>query len=206
MAYNNAIPQADDRLQNSQADLLENFASISALLGVNHVISPWTDPATGDQGKHKYVTFPEQGSDPTTAANEMAMYTKVGATSAVSELYIRRESSGTVLNCTESNLANSGYSFLPSGLKMNWGRSTVASGSAQPGSVAIVFDDPFVGTPYIVLVSIQQTAGTDTEITNKTVNVATTANTGFTAAYGRVSGSGNFDANAFDIYYVAIGV
>ena len=55
MAYNNNIPLAADQLSVSQADLLNNFATISTYLNVNHV-----DFNGADQGKHKLLTLPVQ--------------------------------------------------------------------------------------------------------------------------------------------------
>lgn len=138
MAYNNAIPQASDSLSQSQADLLENFATISALLGVDHVISPWTSPATGNQGKHNKVTLPEQSSDPTTAANEMALYTK--AVSGVTQLFLAPEGAGTVRDITSKSWSGSqGSTTLPSGLIIKWGKGTASAG----GFLDVNFTTPF---------------------------------------------------------------
>src|SRR5438445_164595 len=52
MAYQSNIPQATDQLSVSQGDILNNFAALSTFLNINHV-----DFASGDQGKHKWVTL-----------------------------------------------------------------------------------------------------------------------------------------------------
>ena len=53
MPYQNNIPQPTDQLSVSQGDLLNNFASIYTLIGVNHV----QFDASG-QGKHFFAEFP----------------------------------------------------------------------------------------------------------------------------------------------------
>lgn len=208
MAYNNAIPTAAQRLKDSQPELLENFATISALLGVDHVISPWTDPATGDQGKHKKVTMPEQGGDQTTAANEMSLYTKVGATSGVSELFLRRESNGTVLNLTETNLGATGYAYLPGGLLVKWGIQAVGA-VAQPGEITVTYNGAhpaFASAVYGVMLTPQASAGTTADNANHHVTVKTyTGLASFVFTHRKVEGSSAYP-NAWNVFYVAYGV
>jgi len=122
MAYNNAIPAAGDLLSQSQADIQDNFAALKTLIDVNHGTF-----AAADEGKHKHITLPEQGADPTTLANEKAMYAKQSALSGVSELFIRNESDGTVTEFTSSTQAASGYTRLPSGILLKWGTSVVGA-------------------------------------------------------------------------------
>lgn len=146
MAYNNAIPQANDRLKDSQPQLLENFATISALLGVNHVIDPWISPVDGNEGKHKWVSMPEQSSAPSTEVNEMALYTKESG--GVANLFVRRENNGDELSLT-SNSTNAfdGQITFPSGIIMKWGRTT---GGALAGNnwTEITFSTPFPTSCY----------------------------------------------------------
>ena len=49
MAYLNNIPQATDRIKDSQPQILANFAEIQTLVGVNHV-----NFNAVDQGKHTF--------------------------------------------------------------------------------------------------------------------------------------------------------
>lgn len=76
MAYNNAIPAASDRLKDSQPQILDNFASIQAFLGVNHDITTFANPAAGNEGKHKYVTLVQQGSNPGATGSDAQLFTK----------------------------------------------------------------------------------------------------------------------------------
>jgi hypothetical protein len=73
MAYQANIPQPGDLLSQSQSDLLNNFMALQTLIDINHV-----DFASGDQGKHKWVTFPVQGAIPPAGsgflAGELGLY------------------------------------------------------------------------------------------------------------------------------------
>ena len=129
MAYNKDIPQASDAPSTSQAQLLDNFQSIHALLSVDHVTTPFASPASGNQGKHNQVTLPEQSAAPTTAANEMALYTK--EVSGASSLFLRNENNGNEVDITFATKATTGEANLPSGINIKWGTATTnASGLA----------------------------------------------------------------------------
>ena len=116
MAYQENIPQPTDKIKDSQNDLLNNFQAIKTAWDVNHVTYD-----LGDQGKHKHVSLPEQAAAPATAANELAIYSKQSALTGISELFVRRESSGTELEATGASLGAIGWSYLPSGLLIKWG-------------------------------------------------------------------------------------
>jgi hypothetical protein len=119
MAYNQAIPQAPDLLSQSQSEIQENFAQIQTLVGINHI----NFGATG-AGKHLYLQIPEHAA-PATAVNEAGFYANVGATSTVTELFFRRENNGASIPMTESLSAATGWTFLPSGIMLQWGTSGI---------------------------------------------------------------------------------
>ena len=125
MAYNSAIPAATDRLIDSQAALLANFAAIKTLIDVNHVTF---DDASGNQGKHAYVSLPEQAASPTTAADEVAIFSRLSTLTATSELAIRKEGNGDVVEFTSCKASGCGWARLPSGILLKWGNSS-ANGS-----------------------------------------------------------------------------
>ena len=166
MAYSNSIPAANDLLSQSQADLQQNFAAIQTLIEVNHATF-----ADADEGKHKFVSFPEQGADVTVAANEKAIYAKQSALSGVAELFIRNESDGTVTEFTSSGQTANGWTRLPSGIMIKWGTSTVgANASANVNFDATI---PFT-TVYNILVTRQGSAGSSGTLywqSNDTTNV-----------------------------------
>jgi len=124
--YNENIPQPTDRISASQAALLANFAAINTLVGVNHYTFN-----LANAGKHQFVSLPEQAVAPATAVDEGAVYTKAGAyTPIVSQLFFRRENSGTQIDMTSALLtANNGWSQLPSGLLIKWGETGTGAGT-----------------------------------------------------------------------------
>lgn len=153
MAYNNAIPNATDRISDSQQPLKDNFASISTVVGINHV---QFDDASGDQGKHKWLAMPVQAPAPTGSflAGEVGMYSFLNLTTSKNELYINKTNQATVTQIPStasilsitSNPANNanGWTYLPSGLLLKWGRQNVngtgtANYIAGPGAFTKIF-------------------------------------------------------------------
>jgi len=154
MAYDSTIPQASDKIKDSQPQILANFSGIKTLVDINHVT--FDDP---NEGKHKYVSMPEQSSAPTVAANELALFSQEGTYTSVSELAFRRESSGDVVEFTGAGKTNVGWTILPSGILIKWGRSSSSTGTTNitwPTGATI----PVFSTVYtVVLTPLNATAG-----------------------------------------------
>ena len=94
MTYNPNIPAATDPFSQSQSEIQTNFGLIDSAtvgFGLDHV----KFSNASNQGKHQKSTYIET-SDPTTLANELTVYTKENPTTAVTDLYYRRESNGVV--------------------------------------------------------------------------------------------------------------
>jgi|SRR5271165_3263752 len=163
MAYNNAIPQPTDLISVSQGDLLNNFAAIQTLLTVNHV-----NFNTADQGKHMWVTFPQQGATPPAGsgflATELGLYNAVNATTTKNELYVNKTNQATVVQVpmTASTLSTSsspaqgtqGWSYLPSGIIIKWGNTT--------GTGLTLVDFTGLGPTYTNLLSVLLTVDNST--------------------------------------------
>lgn len=133
MAYDNSIPNASDKLKNSQPQIKDNFAALKTLIDVNHGTF-----GAADQGKHKFVTMPEQSSAPTTAADEMALYTK--AVSGVTQMFLRNEGNGTEVDFTSAVKSNSNGSLtLPCGIILKWGRATTAASGLKTVTFTTAF-------------------------------------------------------------------
>lgn len=197
MSYNNNIPQSNDRPSDSQSDLLNNFSALKTYLDRNHVAI--SNPgAVPDEGKHKFLQMPEQGAAPATLANEGALYTAVGATSAVSELVFRRESNGTSIPFTEHAAALPGYTRLPSGILLKWGRNSIGAGA----QVVSINNGPAFTSVFSIQVTVEDGSGTPN--TFVTLNSTPSAsNTQFTAfASQRTTTS----TNAAVLHWLAIGV
>jgi len=141
MAYLSDIPNAADIPATSQSQIKDNFGSINDSFLINHISF---NDAT-NKGKHNYVTMPEvaltaPATDPTTAVNEMALYTKEVTTGGLtqSEMFLRNENNGDIINFTSAIKATdgTGSTVLPSGMILKWGRYNTG---AVSGMVTITF-------------------------------------------------------------------
>jgi len=117
MVYSANIPQPGDRIKDSQPLILANFQDINTWVQVNHV----GFVGGANDGKHNYVSMPEQAANPATAVNEAALFVRQGTYSGVSELCFRRENNGNIYEASAATLATPGWTFLPSGLLLKWG-------------------------------------------------------------------------------------
>lgn len=192
MSYNPDIPQANDDPSQSQGQILSNFQSLNTYLSVNHVALN-----DGDEGKHAFVQFPEQSSDPSTAANEGTLYSKEydvdGMGTLVSTLFYRNESDGAVTTFGgPSSLAIPGYAYLPGGILMQWNRVGASSGST------VTFPIPFGSAAFYVNFAPTGTSGTNRIFTRLSGNPTATF---FSPIILNSSGSGITET----IYYLAIG-
>lgn len=137
--YNANIPQPADQISQSQDQILQNFQSLQNLIDVNHV-----DFASGDQGKHKWVTMPVQAAIPPAgsgfASGELGLYNANNSLTSQHELYINKTNQATVVqvpmtaSILSSNSAPSsnsgGWTQLPSGIILRWGNFTNIMGPA----------------------------------------------------------------------------
>lgn len=148
MAFNSNVPNATDRINATQATIKSNFGQLETTIEVDHVALN----AGADTGKHKQTTFPELAAGATTLANEGALYTKESSTSGAprTELFFRRESNGDEIEVTGALAATSGYSWLPSGILMQWGSHNTATAVTFP----IAFPNNFFS-----MTATAQTAG-----------------------------------------------
>lgn len=195
--YDNTIPQASQRLKDSQPDLLENFQAIQELVEVNHVTFN-----TADFGKHKFVTFPVQNPAPTFGATELGLYSFLNGTTAKNELYVNKISGATQkqIPMTASTLSASsapasgtgGWTYLPSGMFMTFG-----SGNAN-GLTTVTLSTP----PPNAILNVQLTAaGNTTTYSNQTVRfIDILSNSQF-----RMFGSLNGAAGATGFTFLVIG-
>lgn len=184
MAFNSNIPQAGDVLSQSQADLLNNFGAINTAFNLNH-----GNFNAANQGKHLFLEMPVV-ADQVTAAGEVGVYCKNGATSGVPELFFRRQSAGAITPMTEASAMANGWTWLPSGLLMQWG-TQVNTGGPNSYNFPIAFPTAclqvVVGTlfntdqnKFTQLVGFTQTQFSIFS-TQRTANVATTGSCTFWA-------------------------
>jgi hypothetical protein len=181
MAYNPNIPQATDELADSQSDILADFQEIETWVSVNHY-----DFASPNEGKHKFVTMPEQTASPGTALDEMALYTK--AVAGITQLFLQRENiapTGADINLTSFSavLANGGTN-LPSGVILKWGQ-----GATVAGVQTVTFTTAFPTALLSVQVSPAVSAGPATYIGG--INVSSYSATAFSVV-NQTGGAQNY--------------
>jgi hypothetical protein len=106
------IPQANQQINNTQPAVLGNFQDIQDLLAINHI--PFNTPNTF--GRHAFVNYVEQSSDPSTLSTEMALYSKsVGSSANKAELFYRYPNNGNVVQLTGVTSTPSGGTGATSG-------------------------------------------------------------------------------------------
>lgn len=102
MTYKRTVPQGTDTTDQSARDFQKNFDHIFDDYKVDHQSF---DNRTQSEAKHKYFTLPHQAADPTTAANETAIYCKSGNPSSI---FVRPESNGSAVQISKENRLCSG--------------------------------------------------------------------------------------------------
>lgn len=98
MTYNPNIPLSADFIKISQAQLLNNFSSIFAAFTRNHQSFYLNNP-----GFHNVLALVTQSVDPTTASDEVALYSKSG-TSSQPQVFFRPSSNGTPIQLSFQSL------------------------------------------------------------------------------------------------------
>lgn len=182
MTFNAAIPQSTDDPSVSQGQILTNFSQLNTQFSVNHIALT----AGADNGKHTFIEMLDQVADPATAVNEMTIYSKDLA--GVSTLYMRKESSGTViqLSAADPTIAANGSSFMAGGIIVKWGGSII-----NTGPTAVAFVTPFPNAIYSLVLTVGNSATSSQQVVYSNLTQA-----GFNG-YG--------STNGLLVTYIAIG-
>ncbi len=186
-AYQKNKPQAADKLKNSQGDLLGNFQALNDAFEVNHDISTFTSPASGDEGKHNKVDLTDQTSSiPTPASGQTVLYEANDVTSGSGrkELWANLNSA-LIYPITAGKRASKGWARIGGGVYLIWGQQTSdANTSADTtidlthapasGNIQQVVCTPFTTTDddYTIIVT-QQSSSTKVGIYQRSVDTAT---------------------------------
>lgn len=159
LTYFSSIPQPGDLPSGSQKQILQDFTSIGAWVGLDHF---GFGTATGTDGWHQQVTLPiPLSADPGVPGsfpNTGILYTKTisGATqlffqTAQGVLELTGDKSGQVTN------ANPGSVSMFGGIYLKWGNIPQTGSVLASGTVSFV--SPFPNACYVVTAS-QNTTGT----------------------------------------------
>lgn len=185
MSYNPAIPGPNDILAQSQAQIQTNFSQADSIFDINHIT--FDDATVAERGKHRKVDL-KRIPAPGSVATEAVLYQKLSNGS--SQIFMQRDGNATEIQLTGANptAAATGCTFLPGGLKMNWGKVTVPVAN---GSVTATFNQAFTGDPFSVVATAINSSGT--------VNAIATVS-------GVLSNECTIRSNQNnDVYYIAIG-
>lgn len=158
MAFKANIPAAGDLLSQSQADILNNFTALNAVLNVNLGV----------------LNLPINATAPTTLANTPAIYSKLNS-SSVPALFWRQQSSGTEVDFTTAVLSATGWCTLPCGLIMQWGTDSLG---ATVASVPVSFAKSFTTLLGVILTVTNAASG---DARDAIVAAASATITGFSA-------------------------
>lgn len=194
MSYTYNKPDAGDTISASQSVLKDNFTAIKTLVDVNHVTFD-----LADQGKHTYVTMPQQTSFPTIGATEWSMFSASDGTNT--QLYLRNNSSaGTIAAdtpITKATKASPGECYLPCGIRMKWGTGSISGGSSTASAVWGVGTD--FSNLYNITFSISTTYTSAYD--NRDYHLAMTG----TVSGWNVARSSTYNGAPVSFYYLAIG-
>ncbi len=163
------VPLATQTLSVSQNPIRQNFLDVGAQFAIDHVAFN-----TVGNGWHNQITFPRQAGLSATAGTNIALFSNVGATSAVSELVFRRQGNGQSIAFTEFVGANTGWTRLI----LVWGTGNITSNAA-----AITVTFPLIGgiAPFQAAscFMVSATAAGVPAIDNQCIQVGTITNANF---------------------------
>lgn len=129
MPYQANIPQPNNRIKDSQSDILQNFQAIDTVFAEDH--EPFN---SANEGKHASVRLTAQSPAPTFGATEVGIYnaTYNNNTSVRNEVFVHKKTNNSSLNIpmTASILSQNGtvgtntpgWTYLPSGILIHWGQ------------------------------------------------------------------------------------
>ena len=179
----NNVPLTGQTLNQTRNPINQNFSVIDTAFSVDHV--PYNEPS-GNQGQHNKVTFPVQSPAPNFPAGDLGLFNATFPPTSVNELFVRKDS-GTAYPMTSSNNSSvNGWTYLPSGLLLQWGVSTVTT-------FTVVFDRPFASV-YNAQIAIFDPTGTtgNTSVITALSNTQISAKSTFNGQkYWMVIGLGN---------------
>lgn len=199
MVYNPNIPNAGDFISLSQKDLLANFSAILNAFSENHV--SMTNPTSG--GQHVELTLQQQIADPTTLADECALYCKQG-TDSQAQLFFRPANNANPIQLSYQSVVTAGdnqRSFIAGPFIIFFGRKN----SIPKNGSSIVNLSPTVAQ--LMHVHINPTSNTYTPIGTKNSQLSLAA-LNYTTNSFQIFYNGNPgapDPATIDAYYLAIG-
>jgi len=204
VTYTPNIPVTGDSLGSTRDRINTNFQQIYNVFEENHY--PFN---SANQGKHMWSSYPEQSSDPSTEANELAIYAKPGLYPVETDLFLRAESNGFVYAMTRVNSAFistmgqfitagtvttnysqiGGWTFLPGGtnggLLFQYATvlSTLSTPQISPSTILVTYPVPFQNSNVVVTITAIDKAGGSAVAHTASLRAGTVTNLGFTCDF-----------------------
>lgn len=163
ITYNTGIPDAPNNPSNDQPLMKVNTDAIDTFVAVDHV---GFNVQSGTSGFHNKTTYSVQGSDPGNVADGPQVYSKLvtytGGSTDI-ELFLKKSSvdvnnPNSVIQLTDTIFGASpnqqGYSWLPGGVIIQWGRSTASFDPTVAGGFAVNFPNVFPNSVFTVIFSV----------------------------------------------------
>lgn len=130
MAYNPNVPQANQQIKDTQQPILDNFGILQTTIQQNHADMNGANP-----GKHTFIQFLNRTGNTPVFGGFVGQWVENGTFTAVPEIWVnvragagfnQYQMTASVLSNTPlvGNNAN-GWTSLPSGIVMKWGRVVV---------------------------------------------------------------------------------
>lgn len=139
--YNNNVPLATQQINQTQAPIQTNFASLETLIDVDHV--DFSDP---NYGKHNTVTFPVTNPlSPMFGTTEFALFNEPDPATTLNQLWLNNPTNlafvqfpiaASIFNTVAAPATSSkGWSVLPSGFTVQWGSQATNDALGSAGTV-----------------------------------------------------------------------
>ena len=138
----NDVPQSSQSLADTQNPIRQNFSTIDTAFEVDHVAY-----GAAGQGQHAKVSMPVQASAPSFGAGLVGIYNLLNATTNTNEAYIHKITGATTVDIpfTASTLSaasaptqgSGGFTYLPSGIKLQFGNATGQAGGLISVSLVV---------------------------------------------------------------------
>jgi hypothetical protein len=172
MSYTLRPNPSGDTLSSSRDPIRTNFQILQDRFNENHVV---LDGVAGG-GKHKFLQMPNQGTPPNVAAGESGLYSNTSTVAPnPSSLFFRSEGNKdyqltTALDGQSTTFgAVDGWTFLPGGLIMQYGRYTKPAAS----NGEINFNFTFPNAVFNVQIAVESNVGDPNR--QATINTITTS-------------------------------
>lgn len=127
MTYTPGIPNATDKISQSQVTLKANSTALDTIFAVDHIMYS----ASSNSGRHTKLSFPAVLPSITLGTNEcvLAPLTDTNDTSLRAQLYLKNPTEIIQITNRFHDANVNGYAMLPGGIIFMWGLATGITGA-----------------------------------------------------------------------------